>query len=151
VDREIAMIAIVLNTLFIAGGVAIILMAMYQRGRTREMQHRERLAMIERGLAPPPERDPASFDPPRRAGHPPATGIGVVIVALGLGLMLLIAFTARAEDVAVGIGGAIVVLGAAFIVIGELQRRAQPPVPASAARSIPVPPPPPSSGEHHAP
>src|SRR5687768_5195841 len=103
-------------------------MAMYQRGRTREMQHRERLAMIERGIAPSPDQDPAAFDAwhgGRR--HSAATSIGVVIIALGLGLMLLIGVTARSGLIGIGIGGAIIVLGIAFIVIGELQRRSQPP------------------------
>jgi hypothetical protein len=126
VDREIALIAIAINVAVICGGVLIILMAMFQRGRAREMQHRERLAMIERGLAPSPEQNPAAFDdpdPPRR--HPPSTGIGIVIAAIGFGLILLIGVTANAMDVAVGVGGAIVVLGAAFITLGELQRRSR--------------------------
>ena len=127
-DGDIFRLAMVLNVVFLAGGVLVILMAMYQRGRTREMQHRERLAMIERGLAPGPEQNPAAFD----AWHPPernsaATSIGVVIVALGFALILLIGITAGALDAAFGVGGAIVVLGVAFIVIGEMQRRGRPP------------------------
>ena len=126
-DTEIMIIAIVLNALFIIGGVLIIIMAMYQRMKTTEMQHRERLAMIERGLAPGPERDPAAFEnwQPRQ-GHPASTSVGVVIVALGLGLMLLIGVTASSPDIGLGVGGAIMVVGAAFVVNGELKRRSQP-------------------------
>ena len=129
-DREIALIAIFINVAVIGGGVLIILMAMYQRGRAREMEHRERLAMIERGLAPSPERNPAAFEhagPPRRRS--PATGIGIVIAAIGLGLMLIIGVTANEMEAAVGVGGAVVVLGAAFVVLGELQQRSHPPTP----------------------
>ena len=139
-DGDIFRLAMVLNVVFLAGGVLVILMAMYQRGRTREMQHRERLAMIERGLAPGPEQNPAAFDawqPPER--HSPATSIGVVIVALGFGLILLIGITAGALDAAFGVGGAIVVLGVAFIVIGELQRRGRPPASYPPVRPTPGP------------
>jgi hypothetical protein len=122
-------IAVVLNAVFIAGGVLIIVMAMYHRMKTQEMQHRERLAMIERGLAPGPERNPAAFDSWQpRQGHPASTSVGVVIVALGLGLMLLIGVTATSPEVGIGVGGSIMVVGAAFIVNGELKRRSQPPI-----------------------
>lgn len=138
-DSGIVVIAVVLNGLLIFGGILVILMAMHQRSKEREMQHRERLAMIERGLAPGPERDPHAFEawqqrqPPARA-----TSIGVVIVGLGIGLMLIIGVAAATPDVGVGVGGAIVVVGLAFIVNGQLQRRpAQAP---SAPHNYPAPP-----------
>ena len=40
--------------LVIAAGVALMIAAMFNRRRFRELEHRERLAMIERGLIPPP-------------------------------------------------------------------------------------------------
>ena len=93
------------------------------------MQHRERLAMIEKGLAPSPATDPDAFDRWRRSGRPRtrATTIGVVFVALGMALGMIIAFAGGEPDIGIGIGGAIAILGGAFIVIGELQRKAQPP------------------------
>jgi hypothetical protein len=115
----------------IAGGVVIIVAAMRQRSRELEMKYRERLAMIERGVAPGPGRDPVEFERwqqlDARPTHSPATTLGVVTIALGLGLTLLIGFTAEAPTVAIGIGGSIIVLGAAFIVIGQLKRWSQPP------------------------
>ena len=115
----------------IVSGVVIIVAAMRQRSRELEMKHRERLAMIERGVAPGPARDPVEFERwqqlDARPAHSPATTLGVVTIALGLGLMLLLGFTAGSPSVAVGIGGSIVVLGAAFIVIGQLKRWSQPP------------------------
>jgi hypothetical protein len=137
VDEGVVLIAIVLNAVFVAGGVVIILMAMYQRMQTREMQHRERMAMIERGLVPPPETDLVRFEAmvrPPRAGVSRFTSLGVAIVGVGLGLMLIIGFAGGEPGVAVGIGGAIVVLGLAFIINGYLQRGAYVPPP--------VPPPP---------
>jgi uncharacterized membrane protein YphA (DoxX/SURF4 family) len=115
--------------LSLIGGVLIIIAGMRQHTRKLEMQHRERLAMIERGLAPGPAADPEAFERASgmRRGHPPSrvTSIGVVIIALGFGLMLLIGFAGDAPETAVGVGGAIVTVGAAFIVIGELKRRTQ--------------------------
>jgi hypothetical protein len=114
-----------------SGGVLLILMGMYQRTKTLEMEHRERLAMIERGIAPSPAGDPAEFDRwqhfDARPRHSAATTLGVVTIALGMGLMLIIGFAANAADIGVGVGGAIIVLGAAFVAVGELKRRSQPP------------------------
>jgi len=151
VDGDMFRWAMVLNLALLLGGVLVILMAMYQRGKTREMQHRERLAMIERGLAPAPEQDPAAFEAwrtPQR--HSAATSIGVVIVALGFGLMLLIGITANAVEAAVGVGGAIAVVGFAFIVIGELQRRGpRPPMSGYYPPTPPQPPPAPGQGDRY--
>jgi len=121
-------IAVVVNALLIIGGVIIIVAAMIQRMKTKEMEHRERLAMIEKGIAPGPER-PEAFEAWQRRRQLPSrsTSIGVVIVALGLGLMLLIGVAADEVEVGVGVGGAIVMLGAAFIVNGFLHRQSQPP------------------------
>ena len=113
------------------GGVLLILMAMYQRTKTLEMQHRERLAMIEKGLVPEPGRNPAQFDTWQHAQTrwAPAVGtrIGIMIMALGLGFMFIVGFAGGAGSAAIGVGGAIMVVGVAFIVNGELQRRSQPP------------------------
>mgnify|MGYP007039602984 CR=1 FL=1 len=118
--------ALLLNTVFIVGGVGVILMAMYQRTKKLEMQHSERLAMIERGLMPSPETDPEQFEASlNRPGVSRYTTLGIAIVGLGLGLMLLIGIAGGAPEAGIGVGGAIVVLGGAFIVNGFLQRGAK--------------------------
>jgi hypothetical protein len=130
VDQTIFWLAFMLPLIFTVGGLFVILMAMRQRHQTLEMKHRERLAMIEKGMVPNPGADPAAFEMwQQRHDSPPAraTSIGVVIVALGLGLALMIGFAGNEPDVAIGIGGAIVVVGLAFIVNGEMQRRSHPP------------------------
>ena len=140
-EDSIFFLAAVIPLTIIVGGVAIIIMAMRQRSLTMEMRHRERMAMIERGIVPGPGRDPGAFERVQQMhDHPPAraTSIGVVIVALGLGLMLMIGFAGENTGAALGVGGSVVVIGAAFIVNGELQRRAQPP-------STPPGPPPPGT------
>jgi hypothetical protein len=127
-------IAIVVPLAIIAGGVAIILAGMYQRTRSLEMAHRERMAMIERGLMPSPERDPARFEHPMAPRYSPGAppryrSLGVALIGLGLGLMLIIGAAGGAPGPAIGVGGAIAILGAAFIVNGYLQRGAHAPDP----------------------
>jgi hypothetical protein len=119
-------------------------MAIVSRRRIREMEHRERLAMIERGLAPSPEADPAGFE--RRTGIARAAqsphaarnrSAGVILIGFGLALAVLIAFAAGQPGVGLGIGGAFALLGAAFVVNGVLMSRDVPlpgPITTPAAR-----------------
>lgn len=127
----------------IAAGVALTWMAVVNRRRLREMAHRERLAMIDRGLVPPPELDPAGFE--AHAGLPPpvenrnairSRSAGVMLIGLGFALMLLISFVAGASDTGIGVGGAFVVLGGAFLFNGMLLGR-QSPVPPTRAYGSP--------------
>jgi hypothetical protein len=123
-------VVVILFTLMILAGVAVLWMAMQSRRRIREMEHRERLAMIERGLVPPPELDPALFE--RRTGMTTASetpaaarsrSIGVMMIGIGLGMMFLITFAGGAPGVGVGIGGAFAILGGAFFVNAMLSNR----------------------------
>ena len=108
---------------FILGGVALMITAMNNRRRLLEIAHRERVAMIERGLVPSPELDPAAFEAgaklsPQRgavgAGERYRTA-GVTMIGIGLGLMVLLTFAAGVPDVGVGVGGAWAVLGGASL------------------------------------
>jgi hypothetical protein len=115
----------------IAGWVLISLYGMYLRSRRREMAHRERLAMIERGIAPPPEADPAKFElltglddelstvvrHDIRAGR--ARRAGVILMGVGMGVGWLLAFTATSR-VGLGVGGMIFILGLAFFLSAAL-------------------------------
>jgi hypothetical protein len=117
---------IVITALFATlGGVGIIWMAMQNRRHLRELEHRERLAMIERGLVPSPEADPVAFE---RAillarGASRMRGAGVMMIALGMGFMFLLTFTAREPGVGIGVGGAFAILGAAFFINASLASR----------------------------
>lgn len=99
-------------------GVFIIYLGLRQRSQQLEMHHKERMAMIERGQIP--LADPvAQLHLKRRASMVPASrslSMGIVIVGLGLALMTIISIAGETPSVGVGIGGAIAILGGAFIV-----------------------------------
>ena len=98
---------------FMASGVFLIFTAMKQRSESLERQHRERMAMIERGQIPPPEQRPFVV---RRRSSSLAMSLGIIIIGLGFALMLIISVAAAEPGVGIGVGGAIVILGIAFIV-----------------------------------
>ena len=120
---------LIIMALFILAGAGLMMGTIVNRRKMREMDHRERLAMIERGLMPSPELDPVRFE--AAAGFAPpgdtaanerqtATAVryrtaGVLLIGLGLGLMILIAFTAGQAAIGIGIGGAWAILGAASL------------------------------------
>ena len=99
-------------------GVFIIYLGLKQRSQQLEMHHKERMAMIERGQIP--LVDPgAQLHLHRRSAMVPASrslSVGIIIVGLGLALMTIISIAAETPAVGVGLGGAIAILGAAFIV-----------------------------------
>lgn len=130
--------------LVVFSGVFIVVMGLRQRSQQLEMQHRERMAMIERGQIP--AVDPAGS---HRPGHGPARGgsasralsIGIVVVGLGLALMTVISIAGGAPEVGVGVGGALAILGAAFIVRSLVVRTERPGWAEPAPRAEPPEPP----------
>lgn len=128
---------VLLGLLFTVGmfcGVFLIFLAMRQRSEVLERQHRERMAMIERGQIPLPDQAP-------RRGYGAssrALSLGIIVVGLGLALMTIISVAGEAPDAGIGVGGAIVIIGAAFIVRSfvvrpESQNSSLPPSPPSNA------------------
>jgi hypothetical protein len=110
-EPEMLLLALVF-TVGMFCGVFVIFLAMRQRSELLERQHRERMAMIERGQIPPP-------DQPLRRGSGASSrslSLGIIVVGLGLSLMTIIGIAAETPTVGIGIGGAIVILGASFIV-----------------------------------
>jgi len=120
-------IVLLIGMAFIIGGFSLVWMAMQSRRHFREMEHRERLAMIEHGLMPSPERDPAAFE--RAIVH--RTGVltdrpsrartaGVMMIALGIAFAFLMGFATREPAIGIGLGGAFAILGAGFFVMASL-------------------------------
>lgn len=131
-------------------GVFIIFLGLRQRSQQMEMQHRERMAMIERGQIPlseptvsrhSGERFGSSYD----VASTRALSIGIIVVGLGVALMTIISIAGESPEAGVGVGGAISILGAAFIVRSLVVRAAAPsprssfgpPPPAPMTRSEP--------------
>jgi hypothetical protein len=108
----------------IIGAFVYIIVKTLVRARVRELEIRERIAMIERGLVPPPEVDPRGFDRAMsrmerrdyRYGSGRHRRAGVTLMGVGFGLMVLIAFTSNETSVAIGVGGFLVVMGIAFFI-----------------------------------
>jgi hypothetical protein len=114
---------VIVFAILIMAGVGLMIAAMFNRRGLREMEHRERLAMIERGLMPSPESDPGGFESAAGfksiaespAGVPYRTA-GVLMIGFGLALLILLTFLAHDASVGFGVGGSFAVLGAASLV-----------------------------------
>jgi hypothetical protein len=104
----------------IIGGLSIGAYSMYLRMKARALIHQERLAMIEKGLAPPPLSAAELPDFPRRRRS--SRQIGVTIVAVGVGVAILIALNGEIRP-ALGVGGLLVMIGAGFLLNAILDRR----------------------------
>jgi hypothetical protein len=127
------------SIVFILGmfmGVFIVYLGLRQRSEQLQMQHRERMAMIERGQIP--LNEPSGHHAPRSRGPQPSSrslSLGIIVVGLGLALMTIISIAAETPSVGVGLGGAVVILGAAFIVRSVLVRPDSAPTAIEAPRS----------------
>jgi hypothetical protein len=131
--------------LAIVGAFAYAIVNALARARVRELEIRERIAMIEKGLVPAPEADPHGFeramrvhDAMRARGWVGTAGgrhrrAGITLMGVGFGLMLLIGFTGDAPQPAIGVGGFFVVMGLAFFVNSLFEARQLPPPPPNSA------------------
>lgn len=153
-------IVMALPLVVLIGGLILGGMALQHRAKLQELAYRERIAMIERGLAPPPETDPSGFDrtfgaearlaaPGERAmRHRTA---GVAFLAIGLGLLMIISFAGDNPGAGIGVGGAIMVIGAAglinsYFIAQDEARRAADERRRAAAAPPPAPPVGPANG-----
>ena len=131
---------------------AYIIVLTLSRARVRELEVRERIALIERGLMPPPEVDPRGFD---RAMHRyerlryRAPGrhrrAGITLMGVGFGLLMLIGVAGGAMNEGIGVGGFFVIMGLAFFINGLFDQpvddyRPAAPRPASSGPITPEPP-----------
>jgi hypothetical protein len=128
----------------IIGGITSAIVATVMRARVRELEIRERIAMIEKGLVPPPEVDPRGFEHAlarsERVQWTSQAGrhrrAGITLLGVGFGLMMLIGVAGGSPEGGIGVGGFLVILGIAFFVNSLFELRQEPPQPRSAS-SIP--------------
>jgi hypothetical protein len=120
----------------ITGWAVITLYRMHVAGKAREHLHRERLAMIEKGVVPPPEADPKQFErmmdwhPSAAGGYDRGAGslrTGLILVAVGIGIALMRYLQAGDVFAGRGLGAGVflVVLGIAFLVNAMFEARAK--------------------------
>ena len=120
IPEEMIMIVFVFGMF---AGVFIIFLGLRQRSQQLEMHHRERMAMIERGQIP--LRDPEVLHVRRVANVEPSSrslSVGIIVVGLGLALATIIGIAGESPEVGIGVGGAIAIIGGAFIVRSILVR-----------------------------
>jgi hypothetical protein len=139
----------------IAGGIISGIVHTVMRARVRELEIRERIAMIERGLVPPPESDPETFDRRMYSMHqiqrehvaPRHRSAGVVLMSVGLGMMVLLTYAGNVPRQGLGVGGFIMILGLGFFINSLFAPRPTSASPLSPSSSRPdEPPAPPASG-----
>lgn len=136
-------LGLIVTVTVIICGVAVLLMAMVNRRKMLEMKHRERLAMIERGMLPPPEVDPNGFERRALGMRPPSRSsvrfrsAGVLMIGVGLALMLLISYAGDSPEPGIGVGGAFAVVGAALLLNGLFSARDEEPGVENAAAPTP--------------
>jgi len=143
----------------IVGWVIVAVVNSMSRARVREMEVRERIAMIERGLVPAPESDPDGFD--RAMGryervrsryegrgyrtHGRYRRAGITLMGVGFGLMVMLASLTGDPAIGFGVGGFLAILGIAFF-LNSLFESDSPDAGAFPPSSKVQPPPPGSSG-----
>jgi len=116
--RLTAMIALLI---LMVAGLSLAWLALAGRQRMRELAYQERIAMIEKGLIPSPETDPAGFEAMLAPRRPSEKAIlfrtaGVIITGLGLSMMLLLFFVVpQIRGIAIGVGGAVTVIGLTIV------------------------------------
>jgi hypothetical protein len=103
----------------ILGGLGFAGYAMSIKARIREMHHRERLAMIEKGMTPPPltTRSDRDFDSHRRRGS------GILCIFAGLGLAFLLGYGNGQGMQGYAIGAFVALIGVAMLINSILDSR----------------------------
>ena len=137
----------IISVVAIVCGCVVAIVATIARNQVRTLEIRERIAMIEKGLVPPPEVDPTGFDremnryDKRAMSRHDQDGsfrhrrVGIILIGIGFGLIVLIAVSGDSLREGLGVGGFFVALGLAFLVNAAFE-----PFSASAAARPPVPP-----------
>jgi hypothetical protein len=120
-------LAVAIPLILMLGGVGVTLIALRGRHRLKELAFQERIALIEKGLVPSPESNPAGFESalsrrPISAKALRYRSAGVVLTGVGLALTTLLFFVmpTAAKAIGLGVGGALTVLGLTVLGNGVL-------------------------------
>jgi len=130
----------------IIGLWAFMIIRSLARAKVRELEIRERIAMIEKGHVPAPEVDPRGFERALasrefyRSGGFRFRRAGTTLIGVGLGLMVMISFAGENPRTGIGVGGFLVMIGLAFLANGLFDRRQISEFPSTSASSNMAPP-----------
>jgi hypothetical protein len=124
------LVGLAITFMALVAGLSVIFAALRYRTKMLELRHAERLAMIERGLVPPPEMSGLDVEPSGRSQEAVVRGrsmsLGIIVVGFGLALAFLVGIAGGSFESGIGVGGAIAILGGAFIVRSLVVRQHQP-------------------------
>lgn len=119
-----SLLAVAIPLIVLVGGMGMMLVALHGRQRLKELAIQERIAMIDKGLVPSPETNPAAFEsmlrPPRASTRALRyRSAGLVLTGMGLALTVLLFFVMprAARGIALGVGGALTIVG--FTILGN--------------------------------
>lgn len=125
--EESRLLVIIVLAAVVVAGLGFAWLAVRGRQRLRELAYQERIAMIEKGLVPSPETDPARFEALMAPPRPPSLkaqryrGAGVILTGLGVAQIVLLGFVVpQIRGIAVGVGGAVMVIGLTMLANGLL-------------------------------
>jgi hypothetical protein len=125
----------------IIGGITYAIMKAQAEARLRELEVRERIAMIEKGFIPPPEANPRGFEQAMEAidqntvaaeqaaatryhrGPERHRSAGITLIGIGLGLMLMLGIAGESPERGIGVGGFVAMIGLASLINGLFERR----------------------------
>lgn len=143
----IPLMGIMIPIAAIVGAFVFIIIKALAQARVRELEIKERIAMIERGMVPAPEVDPRGFDRAMRRldrheyrhGSGRHQRAGVTLMGVGFGLMVLIGVAFGNMSAGFGVGGFLVIMGLAFFINSRFEQpRDGVPPPGSSSTSSPV-------------
>ena len=108
----------------IAAWASVVIYRMRVAARMREQVHRERMAMIERGLQPPAESSMPLVVDERGYTDPAARNrrTGIILIAVGVGLAVMLSVIGTGTR-AMGASAFLIILGLAFLLIAMFDRR----------------------------
>jgi len=113
-----SILAVALPVILLLGVLGVTLIALHGRHRLKELAFQERIALIDKGLVPSPESNPAGFESALARARPSAKALryrsaGLVLTGVVLALTTLMFFVmpAAARGIAIGVGGSLTVLG----------------------------------------
>jgi len=118
----------------VAGGILMSILSASHRARIRELEIRERIAMIDRGMVPPPETDPSGFERRMERVHfvqhryegNRFRSAGIMVISVGFGLAMLLWFVG-VPRVGMGLGGFLTFLGLGLLANGLFHSAPPPP------------------------